>query len=200
MIWRLRGEEAEIGPRDLAWRRKIALTVLATAFWIVVAFILFEAVAKLHLAGDAELLLARHRHLGCGPGGQPVPGLAQVPLRQEARRAVAQVRRQGHPDLPVPDYRRAGGAYPDAHHGMVVGRSRRGSRHCPVRGLGGASRRPGMHGTWTPTTFGTRRIDSPATVRARPAALALDHVAPEASRTCHPANCGANNRPPSSQA
>ena len=46
VIWRLRGEEAEIGPRDLAWRRKIVLTVLATAFWIVAAFILYQAVGK----------------------------------------------------------------------------------------------------------------------------------------------------------
>lgn len=46
MIWRLRGEEAEISRRNLVRRKKIALSVVAAAFWIVVAFILYEAIGK----------------------------------------------------------------------------------------------------------------------------------------------------------
>ncbi len=47
MIWRLHGEEVEISRRSLERRKKIALYVVAAAFWIVVVFILYEAVTKL---------------------------------------------------------------------------------------------------------------------------------------------------------
>ena len=46
MIWRLNGEEAGAGRREVARRKKIALSVIAGAFWIVVAFILYEAISK----------------------------------------------------------------------------------------------------------------------------------------------------------
>ena len=52
MTWRLHGEEAEIGRRRVLWRKKVALSVIAAAFWIVVAFILYEATTKL-LAQEA---------------------------------------------------------------------------------------------------------------------------------------------------
>nr|WP_281351969.1 cation transporter [Microvirga makkahensis] len=45
MIWRLHGEEREISPHGLTRRKKTALSVVAAAFWIVVAFILYEAVS-----------------------------------------------------------------------------------------------------------------------------------------------------------
>ena len=46
MIWRLHGEEAGINPDGLRYRKKIALSVISAAFWIVVAFILYEAYTK----------------------------------------------------------------------------------------------------------------------------------------------------------
>ncbi|QDT16561.1 cation diffusion facilitator family transporter [Alienimonas californiensis] len=46
MIWRLRGEERGIGRRDVLRRKKVALGVLAGAFAVAVAFILYEAISK----------------------------------------------------------------------------------------------------------------------------------------------------------
>ena len=47
LIWRLTGEIDGIGPRRVAHRKKVALTVLAVAFAVAVAFILYEAASKL---------------------------------------------------------------------------------------------------------------------------------------------------------
>lgn len=47
LIWRLHGEEADIGRRRVLRRKKVALGVISAAFWIVVAFILYEAGTKL---------------------------------------------------------------------------------------------------------------------------------------------------------
>ena len=46
MIWRLRGEEQGIGRRDVLRRKRTALGVLAGAFAVAVAFILYEAIGK----------------------------------------------------------------------------------------------------------------------------------------------------------
>ena len=46
MVWRLHGEETGINRREVEKRKKIALSVIAAAFWIVVAFILYEAISK----------------------------------------------------------------------------------------------------------------------------------------------------------
>ena len=46
MIWRLHGEEQGISDERVRWRKKVALTVLATAFTIAVCFILYEAISK----------------------------------------------------------------------------------------------------------------------------------------------------------
>ena len=46
MIWRLRGEEKGIDRRDVLWRKKVALGVIATIFAVAVAFILYEAISK----------------------------------------------------------------------------------------------------------------------------------------------------------
>lgn len=46
MIWRLHGEEQGISDERVQWRKKVALTVLATAFTIAVCFILYEAISK----------------------------------------------------------------------------------------------------------------------------------------------------------
>lgn len=46
MIWRLQGEEVGLGRRQVFRRKKIALSVVAASFWLVVAFILFEASRK----------------------------------------------------------------------------------------------------------------------------------------------------------
>ena len=51
LVWRLRGEEQGIGRRSVLWRKKIALGVLAGAFAVAGAFILYEAVTKL-IAGE----------------------------------------------------------------------------------------------------------------------------------------------------
>ena len=61
MIWRLHGEEAKIGRRRVLWRKKVALSVLAAAFWLLVAFIFYEAATKL-LAQEAP----RFSALGIG--------------------------------------------------------------------------------------------------------------------------------------
>ncbi|MCH2547482.1 MAG: cation transporter [Alphaproteobacteria bacterium] len=46
MIWRLKGEEKEISSEALRFRKKIALAVISSAFWIVVCFILYEVYTK----------------------------------------------------------------------------------------------------------------------------------------------------------
>ncbi len=46
MIWRLHGEEQGISDEHIRWRKKVALTVLASAFTIAVCFILYEAISK----------------------------------------------------------------------------------------------------------------------------------------------------------
>ncbi len=45
MVWRLHGEENGIGDERIRWRKKVALTVLASAFAIAACFILVEAVS-----------------------------------------------------------------------------------------------------------------------------------------------------------
>lgn len=45
LIWRLRAEEKAADRRTLLKRKKVALSVVAAAFWIVVAAILYEAVS-----------------------------------------------------------------------------------------------------------------------------------------------------------
>ena len=45
LIWRLRGEANGADRRTVLHRKKVALTVVACAFWIVVAAILYEAVS-----------------------------------------------------------------------------------------------------------------------------------------------------------
>ena len=45
LIWRLRGEANGADRRAVLHRKKVALTVIACAFWIVVAAILYEAVS-----------------------------------------------------------------------------------------------------------------------------------------------------------
>ncbi|MFH5805478.1 cation diffusion facilitator family transporter [Alienimonas sp. DA493] len=47
LIWRLRGEEKGLGRRGVLRRKKVALGVLAGAFAVAVAFILYEAIGKL---------------------------------------------------------------------------------------------------------------------------------------------------------
>jgi len=47
MIWRLHGEEKGIGEKEVAKRKKIALSVLSGAFTVAVLFIGYEAVSKL---------------------------------------------------------------------------------------------------------------------------------------------------------
>ena len=44
LIWRLKGEEDGIGEDRVRHRKKVALTVLASAFTVAVAFILYEVV------------------------------------------------------------------------------------------------------------------------------------------------------------
>lgn len=46
LIWRLHREEAGISRGDLARRKRVALSVVAAAFWIVVAFIPYEAASR----------------------------------------------------------------------------------------------------------------------------------------------------------
>ena len=46
MVWRLHGEEKGISDERIRWRKKVALTVLASAFTIAVCFILYEAISK----------------------------------------------------------------------------------------------------------------------------------------------------------
>ena len=46
VIWRLRGEEQGISEARIRWRKKVTLTVLASAFAIAVCFILYEAISK----------------------------------------------------------------------------------------------------------------------------------------------------------
>lgn len=46
MIWRLHGEEKGISDERVRHRKKVALTVLASAFAIAVCFILYEAISK----------------------------------------------------------------------------------------------------------------------------------------------------------
>ena len=45
MVWRLHGEEKGISDERVRWRKKVALTVLASAFTIAVCFILYEAIS-----------------------------------------------------------------------------------------------------------------------------------------------------------
>ena len=45
LIWRLKGEKDGAGKRTVLHRKKVALYVVACAFWIVVAAILYEAVS-----------------------------------------------------------------------------------------------------------------------------------------------------------
>ena len=45
MVWRLLGEERGISNERIRWRKKVALTVLASAFTIAVCFILYEAIS-----------------------------------------------------------------------------------------------------------------------------------------------------------
>ena len=45
LIWRLRGEKNGADRRTILHRKKVALFVVASAFWIVVAAILYEAVS-----------------------------------------------------------------------------------------------------------------------------------------------------------
>ena len=45
LIWRLKGEKDGAGTRTVLHRKKVALYVVACAFWIVVAAILYEAVS-----------------------------------------------------------------------------------------------------------------------------------------------------------
>ena len=45
LIWRLRAEETGADRRTILHRKKVALSVVAGAFWIVVAAILYEAVS-----------------------------------------------------------------------------------------------------------------------------------------------------------
>lgn len=45
LIWRLRAEETGADRRTVLKRKKVALSVVAAAFWIVVAAILYEAVS-----------------------------------------------------------------------------------------------------------------------------------------------------------
>ena len=45
LIWRLRGEANDADRRTVLHRKKVALTVVACAFWIVVGAILYEAVS-----------------------------------------------------------------------------------------------------------------------------------------------------------
>jgi cation diffusion facilitator family transporter len=45
LIWRLRGERQGADRRTILHRKKVALSVVAGAFWIVVAAILYEAVS-----------------------------------------------------------------------------------------------------------------------------------------------------------
>lgn len=45
LIWRLRAEERGADQRTVLKRKKVALSVVAAAFWIVVAAILYEAVS-----------------------------------------------------------------------------------------------------------------------------------------------------------
>ena len=45
LIWRLRAETEGVDRRTVLKRKKIALSVVAAAFWIVVAAILYEAVS-----------------------------------------------------------------------------------------------------------------------------------------------------------
>ena len=81
LIWRLRGESKGADRRTVLYRKKVALSVVACAFWIVVAAILYEAVSAFYLARRPGLQLVGHFHPVRLARGQPVPGLGQVPLR-----------------------------------------------------------------------------------------------------------------------
>ncbi len=124
LIWRLRGEAKGADRRTVLHRKKVALTVVACAFSIVVAAILYEAVSAFVSQEAQASTGGASRFCSCRCWSTPSSRLGKVPLRQAARVARPEIRRQGHDDLPVPDGGGPDRDRPDAMARLVVGRSR----------------------------------------------------------------------------